>query len=617
MSEQETRGSMGTANPTPDSNRATLAACCLLKLRRPAEAEAVLATLDGSRPGFASYYLGLALAAQGRRADALVVLRNACRDAASAPPARAALTALLKSTARQMLGRGAWVEACQALSEVATMDPTDAELGQMASTLGSGVPAVYLAAGRRQDAAEAWERQQRAQAQDFTATHSLALLYFFWAEDLEARAEAQAASNAWEGAIRNWVALAYANGFWQDLSERRKPIVGQVSPPELGRLPRRLLDLLARRLREHENGHRACGRAADVRRLSDLSLKLSAETRTADALKRVLQSLTRQVRLVDTPPLCGVLMLRHLGELESAQRLLALVEVTQTNERSTQDLHWCLSPWVFPWIMVEERRYDEAIECLGERLERASSSEDGHNLAALAYEGRGRQAALAGDFDAALDSWAEALTHVRNGKIRKQIRCQLENTIVTEATRLQSQGGKDAIEKGIELIGVARRIADTKRLTDSLAEFHTTLGVIKGNDNTQNAAVRRKGAREHLETALKLCPEHGRAKKNLAAVLGDQGIADFKLGHHREALGALRRAHQLDPADNDLRGVLSRVMSNCGVQRWNAGARTEGDALLREALEIDPTNDHAINNLDPSQLGAVDVDALLGALRRR
>jgi len=573
-----------------------LAACCLLKLGRDAEAISLLEVPPGDRSsGDDGYYLGVAFARQGRAAEAIRCLKEACRQPVNGQAAKQALLALLKRETQRKIKARDWDGAGAALSEALDIDSTDAELLETLSLLGNRLPVTYLKANRRAEAAAIWEEGQGKDPSDGKVAHCLSLLYYWDAQDLEGRKKGKEATVAWEGAIRNWVALRYNDDFWMRM--KREEIFGKVSEKDVEAIRRRLVDRLSHKIAEYQNEYLTQGRTQDSRRMSQLSLKLSAEARTAEALMQVARSLGRQGQKADMPVVSGAFMLQHVGQLEKAQRLLTQIKTTQTSEASTEQLHWCLSPWVLPWVMVQERRFQEAIEYLDRALKKTPSSEDGHDLMATAYLEQGKLLASAGDVGKALENWKSGLSHVRaRKKRREEIIAEAEKATVKEATRLQEDTGSDGLTQGIHLLEKARQIADTRRIKENLSERYTVLGLRIGHDESRNRDGRMAEAKTHLEKALELNPDNGQAKQNLAVIISDEGVNLMNRDRACDAISPLKRANQLSPGNINIRKMLSQALSTCGVNRWNQGNHTEGTRLLREALEIDPNNEHARKN---------------------
>ncbi len=589
--------SAGASGTAPVASPPELAALCLLKLNRAAEAEALLRGSPPSQDGAARlYYLATALAEQGRVEEAVDVLRQARKHGGGAWVAEP-LLALLKRQAGERIAREDWAGASEALGLAAEIAPTDGEVQRLLAGLGDRLPIAYLLANRRAESAAAWEQAQRQDPSDLRIAHSLGLLYFWWAQDLEARGKGKEADAAWEGAIRNWVALAHADSFWARWKKERERICGPIEPAALASLRRQLTEQLGRRLADYQNDYLTQKRDADERRLSRLYLALAAEQRTAEALARVAESLARQGRQASLPPLCGVLMLTHLGQLATAENLLALVEATQTNEESTEQLHWCLSPWVFPWVMIQERRHEEAIAHLEDQLRRRDDP-DGHDLLAIAYLERGKLLAESEEVEQAIAAWQAGLGHVRAKKqTGSEIRRELEEAAIKEARRLRRNDDRASVGQAIRLLESALRTTDAQRVKEYLSALYTQLVDVEFKDQTKSEAAKKSAIRAHLEKALKLNSNNAQAKEYLAVVLVVEGIDLFNAGRQREAVDLLRRAYQLDPASEHVRKQVSLGLSNYGVACWNKGNRTKGLGLLLEALQIDPGNEHARKNL--------------------
>lgn len=562
-----------------------LAACCLLRTGRYAEAEDISRKQSdaGNRGG--AYYLGLALFAQGRVVEAIAPLQEVTHQPHYGSEASQALLKILRCEAEQRMAQRDWKGAGEAVSQALALYPENRELKRMLTALGDHLPVMYLKGNKRAEAAAAWEKSQKQGPINGNTTHSLALLYFWWSQALEEQNKGEEAVAAWEGAIRNWVALCYDERFWTDWRAEREQVFGKVPDEAVENLRRKLTEQLSRKIADYQNDYLTRKRADDAHRLGLLSLELSAELKTADALKRVSESLSGQGKeTAELPPLCGVIMLKHLGQLETAQKLLSLVQTTQTNAANTEKLHWCLSPWVAPWIMVEERRYEEAIALLEKRLKKDSSSNDGHDLLATAYLERGRVLAATGEVDQALDAWNLALDHVRSRmKKTDEINEWVEKAAIREATRLQKEDGTGAVEKAIKILEKAMTIVKTDRLKQNLSEVYRVLAGSEFDDKFKSESTRKENAKRRLEKALEIDPNNGQAKRELSMVLSNMGVDKCDSAYNR----------------ND--------------STWNEGVR-----MLKEASRLDPTNEHALKKLMAiGETPDVDIDTLLRLHRNR
>jgi tetratricopeptide (TPR) repeat protein len=577
-----------------------LAACCLLKLNKGSEIDSLFGKRnEGEEDSGCQYYLGLAFAQQGQFEEAVRCLNHASHIPSYKEPAQKSLLEALRRQIGIKLHQRDWDGASEALSQASLIDPANVEFQRMISALGNHLPRTYLRTNQRARAAAAWEEMQKKDPRDGKVAHCLALLYFWEAQELEEQGRGDEAKSIWEGAIRNWVALFHSETFWRQWREDREKICGKVPDAVIKDLPKQLLErYLARRIADYQNEYLNQKRDGDARRMGLLSLELATEIETAEVLQKVNESLDRQEREEKMPQICGLMMLEHLGELERAQKLLAVIEVTRTNETFTKHLHWCLSPWALPWVMVQERQYVEAIENIKQKLNQNPSSSDGNDLMAIAYLEHGKALRDIGSVLEALDKWKLGLGYVRSRKeTGDEIRREVEKSSIREAVRLQRDGSREGLDNAIQLIEKARGMTDTQRMKENLSELYTSKGVMEGNDTSQTETTRRDKAKRYLEKALSLDVNNGRAKQNLAILLTGDAVVPFKKEHYSEAISLLRRAYQLAPSEKDAYTTLSLALSNYGVVRWNQGDYFEGRRLVLEALEIDPSNEHARRNL--------------------
>jgi len=158
-----------------------LAACCLLKTNRSAEAEALLR--EGNQDaGAAGYYGGIARAHQGKIGEAIHVLQSVPADSPYKTAAGIALLALLKKAGERRIAARDYAGAADFLTQALTLAPSDTELEQALLSLAQYMPLLYLKSGKRSEAAATWEAAQKKNPTDGQITHCLALLYFFEAQ---------------------------------------------------------------------------------------------------------------------------------------------------------------------------------------------------------------------------------------------------------------------------------------------------------------------------------------------------------------------------------------------------------------------------------------------------
>lgn len=517
--------------PGPSSGRsprrppeAELAAFCLLKLGRPQEA---LARLEGHRgqQGYGAYLRGLALADLGRLDEAVGCLRQPGLPAALSQAGRRDLLTLLRLQVQARLAAQDFIGASEALGQALEVDPQDQDLLRLQAQLGQRMPVVFLHSGRRPQAQETWEAAQRRNPEDPEPTHSLALCYYWQARQLEEAGD-PAASQAWRGAIRNWVALVHHQGFWQGLMRDRTAIYGDIPEAELTALRERLRDDLGRELAAFQSRYQDQKQTQQASRLTDLALELSAEIRSAEALQHVLRSLGRQGAEFRLPPPGGFMMIEHLGLNQDLQVLLNLVQTTQTNLESTEDLTWCLTGFLLPWTLYREGRHLEALQTL-ERTPSGAQPEPARRLKVMAQVGLAERLGREHEVDQALELLERTAKLIPGpGAERDMLRAAVEKVGIPEATRLRNQ---DKLDEAIRLLERCLNISDSQRVKEHLSEALNIQAVKLANDKKDY-----QGALKLLDRALALFPGNRKAAENRDIVKGNMRAQEEEK-HGRQA----------------------------------------------------------------------------------
>jgi hypothetical protein len=317
----------------------------------------------------------------------------------------------------------------------------------MVAALGNYAAVIRLKANQRAEAALVWEEAQQRTPRDPSLMHSLALLHYWTACSLEEARKGPEADPAWDGAIRNWVALTCHEQFWAAWKPERERVYGQEVPEEaLSELKTTVLDNLGRTLTRYEQNAREAGRTQEADRLSMVAARLVAEHRSGEALAKVTSALRAAGREVEAAPLGGpplggppvvggVMMLRQTNGFPAATAILEQAKKTVREEEDVEALSWSLSPWVLPWSMVRDGQCAQALALLEPALQAGQGGpapnalDDGHDLAAEAHLEQGNRLAGSGDIMPAIQSWRSALGHVRRkvGEARRGFRLSVHD----------------------------------------------------------------------------------------------------------------------------------------------------------------------------------------------
>jgi tetratricopeptide (TPR) repeat protein len=397
--------SNGVAPATLDG----LTLVCLLNAGRSEEAKRLCKTrVKATGAEELRYYLGLAHAQEGEVDEAVRVLADVVERHPEHPDARKALAGLLHKQAVQRINAKDWGAAGAALGEALRLNSSDPEIQALVTSVENVMPVAYMKANRRTDAAEAWERVQRESPDKGIATHSLSLLYAFWAADAERNGRTDEADELWRQAIANCVMLSCNDSFWfRWLEERRR--VYAIPEEAASELRKAWNDELRSRFRRLIADYGAADQRDNVERCEALEAELWREQTTAAALHELrlvpcpsCRRMTYVVNLDGNGPICahancgkpasglraahslpacGPLMLEHLGLIEEAERLASdgaglpngadltgpLVSLKAPIARNNAEvLRRCMSPLHDIFSLLMRHEYEEAIRRLEE-----------------------------------------------------------------------------------------------------------------------------------------------------------------------------------------------------------------------------------------------------------
>jgi tetratricopeptide (TPR) repeat protein len=200
-------------------------AACLLNAGRPKEAEQALRAVSAKAASAEiKRALALALARQGRLDEAVAVYLEILEKNPEDHATRQTVVVLLHRQAVRAINSGDMAVAGNAVGEVLKLDPANAAVQKLMSSIENVLPVARLKAGQRQEAAEGWEKAQRQRPESGSLAHSLALLYHFWALSLEEAGKRIEAGPLWEKAVANWVVVRYDDAFWAGWIKQRRTV---------------------------------------------------------------------------------------------------------------------------------------------------------------------------------------------------------------------------------------------------------------------------------------------------------------------------------------------------------------------------------------------------------
>lgn len=397
--------------------------------------------------------------------------------------------------------------------------------------------ASVLLPDRRAATAKAWEQYLYQHFPDIDVTHSLAVLWYWWAFYEEERfirlidaaqkggadlpdtlskekllkairkAEGVSCNPApgnecqnldcpwredcypethplpvmWQRVIAYWVKLLNTAEFWGELNQGYAEIAGQVKT--------RFLSSLENKLDSFEKRYRQRQTPGLIVQYTELLLTLSVE----DKIAKLMTKVGVRVKRHNAKMCCGTLMLQQIGILEAAQRQVdaAIKESPDGSLRnSLTSLRRALSPYFKIANLIWAKKPDEALAAIEKLPPQERETDEVLELKASALIEKAQQQADTDNVDKALDNWGEALKTTANPDIQKEAREGIVAAVKRRAAYLQRHN-EDA---AIDLVKRALELVDDEELKLTLSELLVIRGIVRVNKAQKMAGDDRDGA---------------------------------------------------------------------------------------------------------------------------
>ena len=346
----------------------------------------------------------------------------------------------------------------------------------------------------------------------------------------------------WQSTIAYWVMLLNMPQFWDGPARRHAGVAERVKTEFVNSLKLRL-DALEEQYRKEK----AWGLATVY---AEMRLALQTEARTARLMTEVGVSLKRD----DAKLCCGALLLQRLNLLNQVQsRVDDAVRGSKPGDWHDLlvRLRDALSPYASVAELIRNDKPDAALAAIDKLPAQDRKTDEIISLRAKAMLAKGQQQASVGDIDEAVDTWSAALEASADTDIQARARKSIVSTVQERAAYLAQHRQEDAIalaERGL-------RIVDDEGLRVTLGEMLTSRGISRVNK------------------AQRSVTENGITQEDVAALEG--GVADLE---RAVELGSKRAIDQVKVARQILDYVKApRAPSK--VQQWMEKA---GEAAKKE-----------------------------------
>lgn len=294
---------------------------CLIATNKNSEVEDLVKRhINGSNEHDLRYYLGLSYASQGKITEALNELRQSVGQTPGDSPLRKLAFKLYMNQAKVKARDNDFEGLSSMLTDAVGLGLDDPEREKEFNAFRNILPLSYLSAGERAEAARIWEEELRKNPASHHAVHNLALLYYWWALDVEEglnnnqhggiggdnKDEAlnkgggpgeDALRNIdilWEKSIAYWVMLLNTDSFWKEWkNEREKQCSLTIDEKDIRENVNKLIDERFNKLfNNYIDKYKKKGRDEDTLRHEGYVSKLILEKRTSSCYRDMIKYLS-------------------------------------------------------------------------------------------------------------------------------------------------------------------------------------------------------------------------------------------------------------------------------------------------------------------------------------
>lgn len=436
------------------------------------------------------------------------------------------------------------------------------------------VPRVWndnsLLVTRRAQIAKVWGSLHKKLFPYTAASHSLAVLWYWWAYYCEEEQLAKKANvsfngvgqisgtphfdDLWENAIAHWVYLINCEDFWNTWSGTKN--IGDDIGTFREKIEGHFINCFLNLIEKYQN----IDDPASVDRFYKYEYLFSAELKTAKELSKQHLRLTKGERTFVV--YCGKRMLQEVELLDNVHQQLDMLKEKHPQDFNLERLSLLFSPFFYIFILLENKKFDEAIHAIEALPSELRTDREALKLLVTAYLEKGKQQFSLDLYDEALSNWKKA---VDVGENTEEVKKTIVDSCKSKGASLQRCDPDTAIkilQRGLELT------ADTE-LKEILSVIYCQRGVdrileaqkdLKNNPDDKKAKNEIKEGVEDLKRAVKLDPSNLRATNQLKIakdILSDLDFIDVI---------EYMNTKQLEKAIDRLEAILAKDSKNKRAQ---------------------------------------------------
>jgi tetratricopeptide (TPR) repeat protein len=246
------------------------------------------------------YYLGLTYAGQGKTAEALDELRAVLKMDPSHNSAKHLAFRLLVNKARKKIKEKDINGLSSIVGLAVELAPDTPEAKKELSYFKNAIPLSHIKNGKREDAAKIWEEELKKHPSNHLIIHNLALLYYWWALDEEAKAADSTIvkdngklDGLWRKSISYWVMLLSIPQFWTNWKKQKEDIWNlRINAEDLEKFRETFLEeKLIRVFHDYIDTYKQNGKNSDLSRHEEYLVEVLLEKESARCWKDLLNAI--------------------------------------------------------------------------------------------------------------------------------------------------------------------------------------------------------------------------------------------------------------------------------------------------------------------------------------
>lgn len=394
-----------------------------------------------------------------------------------------------------------WKKAYSIFKQIMDLNPVDKKVTKHLAFIRNNLCFEYIEKNKREEVAEIWKDEIKCNPTNYEVLHNLALLYYWWAiEEERNNQDAIYTTSLWRSTIAFWTSLVNNDNFWVRWKNKNNRYLREEGVKNLSnKLMHKLEDTFLRYIdsyRSSAKNERAKFHEGNLKRLR-LEKKFISYY---EDMKEILKG--NKIALPDT---YGESLVEELNLRDYINTLLEMALEKEPDNEKLKKMRYWLSPYREVFLLIEENRFEEAIDKYQKLPGYLQGEILGKDLLGTAYLKQGGQLVEERRFSQARTWWDKCDSCLTDDNFIKNF---IIDVCKKKAQKLEKNKDFDGAIKVLELCD--EYYAECEEIVILLSRVYCYRGIEKWNRGQY------WGGLEDVEMALDYNPGNKRAEKNLS-----------------------------------------------------------------------------------------------------